>query len=176
MNPPIPGDAQLLRDELKKKEAEFEEREKAYVFKPNVGEEEETEEFSESLHLEPGENVLELQISNVSLSPSALQSLSDPEPYTFWAYTLHLCDLHSTTFVSGRCPRYSFTSRYVVRMDQAFLDCMIQSTVTVKMYQVPGLDQTTRRLASGQIRLQPLTEQEGKIHGTVPLIGAAPCW
>ncbi|XP_055011929.1 LOW QUALITY PROTEIN: protein fantom-like [Boleophthalmus pectinirostris] len=144
---------------------------KAYVFKPDVSEEEEAEEFSESLHLERGENVLELQISSVSLSPSALQSLSDPEPYTFCTYALHLFDLHSTPVVSGRCPRYGFTSRYVVRMDQAFLDYVSRSTVTVELHQALGLDWTT--LALGQIRLQPLMEQEGKIHGTVPLIGVS---
>uniref|UniRef100_A0A3B4BBU3 C2 domain-containing protein n=1 Tax=Periophthalmus magnuspinnatus TaxID=409849 RepID=A0A3B4BBU3_9GOBI len=124
---------------------------KAYVFKPDVTDEEETDEFNESLHLERGENVLELQISSVSLSPSALQSLSDPEPYTFCTYLVHLYDFHSTPVVSGRCPQYGFTSRYVVRMDQAFLDYLSRSTVTVELHQALGLD--WRTLASGQIRL-----------------------
>ncbi|KAJ0029070.1 hypothetical protein NQD34_004067 [Periophthalmus magnuspinnatus] len=144
---------------------------KAYVFKPDVTDEEETDEFNESLHLERGENVLELQISSVSLSPSALQSLSDPEPYTFCTYLVHLYDFHSTPVVSGRCPQYGFTSRYVVRMDQAFLDYLSRSTVTVELHQALGLD--WRTLASGQIRLQPLMEQEGKIYGTIPLIGTS---
>lgn len=46
---------------------------------------------------------------------------------------------------------------------------MNRGAVTVELHQALGLD--WRTLASGQIRLQPLMEQEGKIHGTVPLIG-----
>uniref|UniRef100_A0A8C6T9J8 RPGRIP1 like n=1 Tax=Neogobius melanostomus TaxID=47308 RepID=A0A8C6T9J8_9GOBI len=144
---------------------------KAYVFRADVTEEDEADEFNESLHLERGENVLELQISSISLSPSALDSVSDPEPSTFCTYSVLLSELHSTPVVSGRCPRYGFTSRFVVRMDQDFLDYVNKGAVTVELHQALGLD--WRTLAAGNIRLQSLMEQEGKVHGTIPLIGVS---
>uniref|UniRef100_A0AAV2L1C1 Uncharacterized protein n=1 Tax=Knipowitschia caucasica TaxID=637954 RepID=A0AAV2L1C1_KNICA len=142
---------------------------KAYVFKPE--EDDAADGFNNSILLERGENVLELQITSVTLSSSALQSLSDAEPTTFCTYQLHHFELHSTPVVSGLCPRYGFTSQYVVRVERAFVDYLCRGVITVELHQAKGLDWST--LASGQIRLQPLMEREGKVHGSIPLIGAS---
>ncbi|KAK7891766.1 hypothetical protein WMY93_023729 [Mugilogobius chulae] len=121
---------------------------KSYVFKTDVSEEDEADQFNESLHLERGENLLELQICGASLSPSALQALSDPEPSTFCTYRLHLFELHSTPVVSGRSPQYGFTSRYVVRVDGEFLDYVNRSAVTVELHQAQGVSDETRSFGS----------------------------
>lgn len=142
---------------------------KAYVFKPDVTEEDDVDEFNESLHLERGENVLELHVVSVSLSPSALETLSDTEPSTFCTYSFYLFDLHATPVMTGRNPKYGFTSKYVVTMDEQFLDFLNRNSVTVELHQALGLE--WRTLATGRLRLQPLLDQEGKIHGTVPLVG-----
>uniref|UniRef100_A0A3Q1H2B0 RPGRIP1 like n=1 Tax=Acanthochromis polyacanthus TaxID=80966 RepID=A0A3Q1H2B0_9TELE len=144
---------------------------KTYVFKPDVTDEDEAGEFNETLHLERGENLLELQIVSAALSPSALQVLEDAEPTTFCTYSFYLFDLHSTPVVTGRQPRYGFTSRYVVNMDDSFLDYLHRYSVTVELHQALGLD--WRTLASGQLRLQQLLEQDGKIHGSIPLVGTS---
>ncbi|KAL7403119.1 hypothetical protein ABVT39_024788 [Epinephelus coioides] len=142
---------------------------KTYVFKPDMTDEDEADEFNETLHLERGENLLELQIVSATLSPSALQALGDVEPSTFCTYSFYLFELHSTPVVTGQRPKYGFTSKYVVSMDEQFLEYLHRQSVTVELHQALGLD--WRMLATGQLRLQPLLEQDGKVHGTMPLVG-----
>uniref|UniRef100_A0A3B4XAB6 RPGRIP1 like n=1 Tax=Seriola lalandi dorsalis TaxID=1841481 RepID=A0A3B4XAB6_SERLL len=141
---------------------------KTYVFKPDVTDE---DEFDEALHLERGENLLELQIVGATLAPSALEALGDAEPSTFCTYSFYLFELHATPVVTGVRPVYGFTSRYVVSVDDRFLDYLSRSSVTVELHQALGLD--WRTLGSGRLRLQQLLEHDGKVHGTVPLVGAA---
>ncbi|XP_069580461.1 protein fantom [Brachyistius frenatus] len=143
---------------------------KTYVFKPDVPGEDEAEELDETLHLERGENLVELQIVGAALSPSALQALGDGKPSTFCTYSFYLFELHSTPVVTGRMPRYGFTSQYVVSADERFLDYLQKGSVTVELHQALGLD--WRTLAAGQLRLQQLLEQDGRIHGSLPLVGS----
>ncbi|XP_044213031.1 protein fantom [Thunnus albacares] len=142
---------------------------KAHVFKPDITDEDEADELDESLHLERGENLLELQIVGAALSASALQTLGDAEPSTFCTYSFYLFELHSTPVATGQRPQYGFTSKYVVSMDERFLDYLHRYSVSVELHQALGLD--WRTLASGQLRLQQLLEQDGKVHGTIPLVG-----
>ncbi|XP_041650612.1 LOW QUALITY PROTEIN: protein fantom [Cheilinus undulatus] len=142
---------------------------KTYVFKPDEGAEEDSGEFDEAVHLERGENVLELQIVGASLSADALVALGDSEPSTFCTYSFYLFELHATPVVTGVKPSYGFTSRYVVSVDDDFLNYLHGQSVSVELHQALGLDWTT--LAHGELRLQPLLEQDGKVHGTIPLIG-----
>ncbi|XP_044048154.1 protein fantom [Siniperca chuatsi] len=144
---------------------------KTYVFKPGITDEGETDEFDETLQFEHGENLVELQIVAATLSPSALEALGDPEPSTFCTYSFYLFELHSTPVVTGQKPKYGFTSKYVVSMDDRFLDYLHRCSVTVELHQALGLD--WRTVATGQLRLQQLLEQDGKVHGSVPLVGTS---
>ncbi|XP_070828950.1 protein fantom [Chaetodon trifascialis] len=144
---------------------------KTYIFKPDAADEDEVDDLDETLRLERGENLLELQIVGAALSPSALEVLGDSEPSTFCTYTFYLFELHSTPVVTGQKPKYGFTSKYVVSMDDRFLDYLHRCCVTVELHQALGLD--WRTLATGQLRLQQLLEREGKVHGTAALVGAS---
>uniref|UniRef100_A0A3Q3JKX4 C2 domain-containing protein n=1 Tax=Monopterus albus TaxID=43700 RepID=A0A3Q3JKX4_MONAL len=143
---------------------------KTYVFKPDITDEDEADKFDEPLHLQHGENLLELQIVSATLSPSTLETLGDSELSTFFTYSFFSFGLHSTPVVTGHSPKYGFTSKYVVAMDDQFLDYLHRCSVTVELHQALGLD--WRTLASGRIRLQQLLEQDGKVYGTTPLVGA----
>ncbi|XP_061577545.1 protein fantom isoform X2 [Cololabis saira] len=142
---------------------------KAYAFKPNLQAEDKGDEFDETLHLERGENLLELQIVGVTLSPAALQALGDTEPSTFCTYLFYLCELHSTPVVKGHKPRYGFISKYAVSMDENFLDYLHRDSVTVELHQALGL--SWRTLATGQLQMRRLLEQDGEIQGSIPLVG-----
>ncbi|XP_041794749.1 protein fantom [Chelmon rostratus] len=144
---------------------------KTYVFRPDTADEDEADDFDETLHLERGENLLELQIVGAALSPSALEVLGDCEPSTFCTYAFYLFELHSTPVVTGQKPKYGFTSKYVVSMDECFLDYLHRCCVTVELHQALGLD--WRTLATGQLRLQQLLERDGKVHGTAALVGTS---
>ncbi|KAM6936880.1 protein fantom [Xenentodon cancila] len=141
---------------------------RSYAIKPNLPAEDEADEF-ESLHLESGENLLELQIVGVTLFPPALQALGDTEPCTFCTYSFYLFELHSTPVVKGHNPKYGFISKYEVSMDENFLDYLRRCSVTVELHQALGLDWKT--LATGQLRMQQLLEQDGQVYGSIPLVG-----
>ncbi|XP_034443005.1 protein fantom isoform X2 [Hippoglossus hippoglossus] len=166
--------AQLLdmrKAKIKKLEAQLRDiayGTKTYVFQPDVTDEDPAE---EALHLERGENLVELQIVSASLSPSALGLLGDDGPSTFCTYTFYLFEPHSTPVVTGHTPKYGFTSKYVVSVDDRFLDYLHRCSVTVELHQALGLD--WRTLARGQLRLQQLLEQDGKVHGTMPLVASS---
>lgn len=140
---------------------------KPFSFQPDVTDDAEADD--ESLHLKSGENLVEFQIAGATLSPSALETLGDGEPSTFFTYSFYLFDLHSTPVVTGRKPKYGFTSKYVVSVDDRFLDYLHRYSLTVELHQALGLD--WRTLAAGRIRLKQLLEQDGNVHGTVPLVG-----
>ncbi|XP_070763837.1 protein fantom [Enoplosus armatus] len=144
---------------------------KTYVFKPGVTDEDEADESDETLQLQRGENLLELQIVGTTLSPSALEALGDSEPSTFCTYSFYLFELHSTPVVTGQKPKYGFTSKYVVSMDDRFLDYLHRNSVTVELHQALGLD--WRTVATGQLRLQQLLEQDGRVHGSMSLVGTS---
>uniref|UniRef100_A0A3Q2QWB5 RPGRIP1 like n=1 Tax=Fundulus heteroclitus TaxID=8078 RepID=A0A3Q2QWB5_FUNHE len=95
---------------------------KPYVFKPDLTGEDEAESPDEAVDLQRGENLLELQIVGASLSPPALQVVGDGEPSTFCTYAFYLFETHSTPVATGRSPTYGFTSKYVVSMDEHFMD------------------------------------------------------
>ncbi|KAM4733756.1 protein fantom isoform 2-T2 [Anableps anableps] len=142
---------------------------KTYVFKPDLAGEDEAKFSDEAIHLERGENLLELQLVGATLSPPALQVLGDGEPSTFCTYSFYLFEPHSTPVVTGRSPRYGFTSKYVVSMDEHFVEYLHRCPVTVELHQALGMD--WRTLATAQLRLQQLLDQEGKVYGSIPLVG-----
>ncbi|XP_029909292.1 protein fantom isoform X2 [Myripristis murdjan] len=142
---------------------------KTYVFKPDITDEDEADEFDETVHLERGENLLELQIVNATLPPSALEAFGDSEPATFCSYAFYDFEVHSTPVVTGHNPKYGFTSQYVVCMGDSFLEYLHSFSVTLELHLAMGLDYRT--VAKGQLRLRQLLEQDGKVHGTVQLVG-----
>lgn len=140
------------------------------VSRPEDHEEDEDWDHS-GLQMGPGQNVLELNIAGAALSPSALDALGDGEAITFCTYSFYRSELHSTPLAEGRAPRYGFTSRYVVDVDQRFLDYLHRGCVSLELHQALG--GAWRTLAAAQLPLQQLLEQDGKVHGCVALVGAS---
>uniref|UniRef100_A0A673WJ00 RPGRIP1 like n=1 Tax=Salmo trutta TaxID=8032 RepID=A0A673WJ00_SALTR len=144
---------------------------KSHVFKPEVTDDDVADEFDETVHLERGENLLEIHIGMATLSPVALETLSDREPSTFCTYAFYDFELQATPIVRGARPVYGFTSQYVVRVDDLFLHYLHTGSVTLELQLARGMDFTT--VAVGQLRLSQLLENDSKAHGTVQLVGVA---
>ncbi|KAM9502382.1 protein fantom isoform 2-T5 [Salvelinus alpinus] len=144
---------------------------KSHVFKPEVTDDDVTDEFDETVHLERGENLLEIHIGMATLTPVALETLSDREPSTFCTYAFYDFELQATPVVRGARPAYGFTSQYVVRVDDLFLQYLHTGSVTLELQLARGMDFTT--VAVGQLRLSELLENDSKAHGTVQLVGVA---
>uniref|UniRef100_A0A087Y552 RPGRIP1 like n=1 Tax=Poecilia formosa TaxID=48698 RepID=A0A087Y552_POEFO len=142
---------------------------KSFPFKPDLTAEDEVEFSDEDVHLDRGENLLELQIVGASLSPPALQALGDAEPSTFCTYSFYLFETHATPVATGRSPTYGFTSKYVMNTDEHLVEYLRRCPVKVELHQALGVD--WRTVATAQLRLQQLLEQQGKVYGSIPLVG-----
>lgn len=139
-----------------------------YTFQADITGEHEADE--ETVHLEHGENLLELHIIGAKLSPSAMELLGECEPSTFCTYTFYKFEMHCTPLVMGDEPKYGFTSKYIINMDNDFLEYMHRRSITVELHQkLVGCN--WRTVAASQLRLQQLLEHKGKVQGSVPLVG-----
>lgn len=144
---------------------------KTHVFKPDLTEEDVTDEFDKSLSLARGENLLEIHLGRAEFSPEAVECLKDRDPSTFCTYAFYDFELQSTAVVRGARPAYDFTSQYIVRVDELFLNYLHSSSVTIEIQHAEGL--SFRTVAAGQLRLNQLLERDGKVFGTVQLVGGS---
>lgn len=121
-------------------------------------------------HLEGGESLVDLQIVGARLSSSALKLLGEGEPATFCTYIFFRFDIHSTPVVWGRHPKYSFTSRYLVKTEEDFLDYVRTCAVFVELHQrLVGCG--WRTVATAHLPLRLLLERGGQVQGSAPLAG-----
>ncbi|XP_067292112.1 protein fantom isoform X2 [Pseudorasbora parva] len=142
---------------------------KTHVFRPDVNSDDVTDEFDGPLHLARGENLLEIHLGRAQFAPEAVESLKDKDPSTFCTYAFYDFELQSTAVVRGARPAYRFTSQYLVRVDELFLNYLHTSSVTVEVQLAEGL--SFRTVAAGQLRLNQLLERDGKVFGTIQLVG-----
>uniref|UniRef100_A0A671QNJ3 RPGRIP1 like n=1 Tax=Sinocyclocheilus anshuiensis TaxID=1608454 RepID=A0A671QNJ3_9TELE len=142
---------------------------KTHVFRPDVTSDDVTDEFDETLRLARGENLMEINLGRAQFSSEAIESLKDKDPSTFCTYAFYDFELQSTAVVRGAHPAYSLTSQYLVRVDDLFLNYLHSSSVTVEVQLAEGL--SFRTVAAGQLRLNQLLEQGGKVFSTIQLVG-----
>ncbi len=142
---------------------------KTHVFRPDVTSDDVTDEFDETLRLARGENLLEIHLGRAQFSSEAIEGVKDKDPSTFCTYAFYDFELQSTAVVRGAHPAYSLTSQYLVRVDELFLNYLHTSSVTVEVQLAEGL--SFRTVAAGQLRLNQLLERDGKVFGTIRLVG-----
>uniref|UniRef100_A0A8C4SRI3 RPGRIP1 like n=1 Tax=Erpetoichthys calabaricus TaxID=27687 RepID=A0A8C4SRI3_ERPCA len=142
---------------------------KQYKFRADVTAEDRADEFDETVCLERGENLFEIHISKASFSPEALQSFGDQEPVTFCTYAFYDFELQSTPVVQGSQPVYDFTSQYIVRVDDFFLQYLHKNSVTLEVQLSSGIEYQT--VAACQLQLHDILEKNGRVFGTSTLIG-----
>uniref|UniRef100_A0AAR2LXH4 C2 domain-containing protein n=1 Tax=Pygocentrus nattereri TaxID=42514 RepID=A0AAR2LXH4_PYGNA len=144
---------------------------KTHIFRPDITNDDVTDEFDETVHLARGENLLEIHLGTARFSPEALQSLGDKEPSTFCTYAFYDFELQSTAVMRGSQPPYDFTSQYLVKVDDLFLHYLHSSSITVEVQLAEGLAYHT--IAAGQLRLSQVLERDGKVFGSLQLIGVS---
>ncbi|XP_024407206.2 protein fantom [Desmodus rotundus] len=142
---------------------------KQYKFKPEITPDDSVDEFDETIHLERGENLLEIHISKVTFSSEVLQASGDREPVTFCTYAFYDFELQTTPIVRGLHPEYGLTSRYLVHVNDLFLHYIQRNTITLEVHQAYGPDYET--IAACQLRFHELLEKSGRIFCTASLVG-----
>ncbi|XP_006026635.2 protein fantom isoform X1 [Alligator sinensis] len=142
---------------------------KQYKFRSEILSDDPVDEFDETVHLERGENLFEIHICKVIFSTEAVQAFGDQEPATFCTYAFYDFELHATPVVRGLNPSYSFTSQYLLRIDDFFLQYIQTSAVTLEVHHACGTDYKT--VAACQLTFHRILENNGRIYSTAMLIG-----
>ncbi|XP_042294515.1 protein fantom isoform X2 [Sceloporus undulatus] len=142
---------------------------KQYKFRPEILPDDPVDEFNETAHLERGENLFEIHISKVQFSPEAAKSFGDQEPATFCTYAFYDFELQTTPVIRGLSPTYNFTSQYLVRMDDFFLQYLQKNTATLEIHHAYGMDFET--IAACQLRFHEILEKNGRIYSSAILVG-----
>ncbi|XP_070808763.1 protein fantom [Pituophis catenifer annectens] len=142
---------------------------KQYKFRPEMIADEPVDDFDETAHLERGENLFEIHISRVVFSPEAARSFGDQEPATFCTYAFYDFELQTTLVVQGLSPAYNFTSQYLVRVDDGFLQYLQKSATALEIHLAHGIDFETA--AACQLRFHEILEKNGRVCASALLIG-----
>nr|XP_034975188.1 protein fantom isoform X1 [Zootoca vivipara]XP_034975189.1 protein fantom isoform X1 [Zootoca vivipara]XP_034975190.1 protein fantom isoform X1 [Zootoca vivipara] len=142
---------------------------KQYKFKPEIMPDDPVDEFDETAHLERGENLFEIHISRVMFSAEAAKSFGDQEPTTFCTYAFYDFELQTTPVVRGLSPAYNFTSQYLIRVDDFFLQYMQKNSSTLEIHHAYGLEFETA--AACQLRFHEILEKNGRIYSSAMLVG-----
>ncbi|XP_048402684.1 protein fantom isoform X2 [Stegostoma tigrinum] len=142
---------------------------KQFKFKTEITTDDEVDEIDETVHLERGENLFEIHISKVIFSPEAVKIFGEQEPAIFCTYAFYDCELQSTPVIHGLHPVFDFTSQYVVRVDDVFLQYLQKNTVKLEVQLAYGTDYET--IATCQLRMHEILEKNGRIFGTAVLVG-----
>ncbi|XP_070618022.1 protein fantom isoform X2 [Erythrolamprus reginae] len=142
---------------------------KQYKFRPEIIADEPVDDFDETRHLERGENLFEIHIGRVVFSPEATRTFGDQEPATFCTYAFYDFELQTTPVVQGLNPAYNFTSQYLVRVDDGFLQYLQKSAAALEIHLAHGIDFETA--AACQLRFHEILEKNGRVCSSAILIG-----
>lgn len=103
--------------------------------------------------LAPHENLIEILVSEASLSPAAELS---PDASTFVAWDFFLHDSQATPVCSGNTPGYNTTVRYVVEADAFLLEYLSKQQLSMEVFEARGWD--VRGLGVAHLPLQALLQ------------------
>ncbi|XP_048736763.2 protein fantom-like isoform X2 [Ostrea edulis] len=143
---------------------------KQYKVPPPTDSIEDTIDFDETIHLERGQNLFEIHVQKVSLSPEAIKLLGDEEALVFCTWEFFEFEIQSTPVLKGPRPEYDFTSQYVVKVDDFFLHYLQRESCTLELHQSLGQDFNT--IGACQLVFKDIFDKpHGRIHGSASLTG-----
>ncbi|XP_053402324.1 protein fantom-like isoform X7 [Mercenaria mercenaria] len=128
--------------------------------------------FDETIHLERGQNLFEIHVTKVTLSPEAIRLLGDEEPSLFCTWEFFEYEIQSTPVMRGTSSEFDFTSQYIVKVDDFFLHHLQKESCTLELHQSFGQDFST--IAACQLVFREIFDKTyGRIHGTATLTGVS---
>ncbi|CAF0828349.1 unnamed protein product [Brachionus calyciflorus] len=124
-------------------------------------------------NLERGQNIFEIHLTKLILSPEAIRIMSESDPSTFCTIEFYEHEIQTTPIMKGQQAEYNFTSQYIIRVDDFFLHYLQKKTTTIELHQAIGSDYETR--GACQLSFRDLIDREkSRIHGQVQLISVTP--
>ncbi|XP_076809545.1 protein fantom-like isoform X2 [Clavelina lepadiformis] len=142
---------------------------KQFKFQPD-NEWEVDSQLDETIQLERGENLFEINVSKVTLTKDAQIALDDRNPSLFVTYAFYDYELVSTPIQKSASPLFDFTAQFTVKVNDLFLHHLQKESTIFELHQAMGIEHTT--IAACKIKFNQLLDKpHGKLHGSASLTG-----
>jgi len=96
----------------------------------------------ELVELKRGENLLEINISNVLLNASCMNCLGN-NPSIFVTHAFYDFEIVSTQVLSATNAHFNFTSQYKIKVDEIFLNYLCRTSTKFEVHLAKGVDYET---------------------------------
>ncbi|XP_062502017.1 protein fantom-like isoform X2 [Corticium candelabrum] len=129
------------------------------------------EDLDETVSLERGQNLFEIHIGQLKMSPEMLSGVNDPSQLsTLVSFGFYEYDTQFSPVTRGMNPDYDFTAQYVVQVDDFFLLYLQKQSCTLEVHRAFGTEYQT--LAATQLKFHDILDAKGgRVHCHSELAG-----
>ncbi|PAA67348.1 hypothetical protein BOX15_Mlig004133g2, partial [Macrostomum lignano] len=128
------------------------------------------DEIDETVHLQNGENLVELHVGRLTLTDEGIQLLGgDSNPSLFCTWPFYVCELQTTDVLraAGGVAEFNKTVQYVVKVDDSFLHYINKEKARLELYHSVGV--TYHQVAACRLYFRELLDSKP----TAPVSGRA---
>ena len=160
---------------------EMQVRETTYgqVSKLSALQQQKTDAKSHTVHTPSGQSLFEIHIQKANLTKECLLQLGTNEPLIFATWTFYEHDMQYTPVIKGPQALLDCSAYYKVKLDDAFLDFLMDSSVMVEIHMTSNTggdatDEQCKTVGKAELKLAEVVHYpSNKLHGSV-LINSSP--
>ena len=149
------------------------------VSKLSALQQQKTDAKSHTVHTPSGQSLFEIHIQKANLTKECLLQLGTNEPLIFATWTFYEHDMQYTPVIKGPQALLDCSAYYKVKLDDAFLDFLMDSSVMVEIHMtsntgVDATDEQCKTVGKAELKLAEVVHYpSNKLHGSV-LINSSP--
>jgi hypothetical protein len=160
---------------------EMQVRETTYgqVSKLSALQQQKTDAKSHTVHTPSGQSLFEIHIQKANLTKECLLQLGTNEPLIFATWTFYEHDMQYTPVIKGPQALLDCSAYYKVKLDDAFLDFLMDSSVMVEIHMTSNTSgdangEQCKTVGKAELKLAEVVHYpSNKLHGSV-LINSSP--
>ena len=149
------------------------------VSKLSALQQQKTDAKSHTVHTPSGQSLFEIHIQKANLTKECLLQLGTNEPLIFATWTFYEHDMQYTPVIKGPQALLDCSAYYKVKLDDAFLDFLMDSSVMVEIHMTSNTggdatDEQCKTVGKAELKLAEVVHYpSNKLHGSV-LINSSP--
>lgn len=129
---------------------------------------------SHTVHTPSGQTLFEIHVQKVNLTKECLLHLGTTEPRIFATWTFYEHDMQYTPVIKGPQALLDCSAYYKVKLDDAFLDFLMDSSVIVEVHMATEDEERCKTIGQAELKLSAIVHYpHNKLHGSV-LINSCP--
>ena len=123
---------------------------------------------SHTVHTPSGQSLFEIHIQRVNLTKECLLHINNNEPRIFATWTFYEHDMQYTPVIKGSQPSLDCSAYYKVKLDDSFLDFLMDSSVLVEIHMTVETDEKCKTIGQAELKFSEVVHYpSNKLHGSV---------